>query len=200
LAGKISRFYTLLHILSSHKAEKGYFNVRNKYQDGWRGSMAGTLAFAQVRPAAGIELEPRQADFITLTSIGCSAPQVAGLLGLESGEAQQIREGLTELYCVPTLAAAIDSAIKGGTLPLEVRPDCRVTNQLTKRQVNVIELIAAGYTTKDISDEYGKNPQTVHSNVIRPIFKKVRANTREHIVRRSYELGIFTVPQSVKIN
>lgn len=68
---------------------------------------------------------------------------------------------------------------------------------LTKRELEILELIAKGYTNKNISEHLGIKESTVE-NHIHNMFKKLNLSNRSQATAYAYQIGIV-VPQLTKL-
>lgn len=133
---------------------------------------------------------------LLFASLGSTTKEAASLAGARRRIVEHTRDKLIEAYDVPNMAAVVNAAIFHSQIPLEISKYSRVANRLMPRQKLALGYTAIGLTKSGIAAELGNNPETFHSNVLRPTFKVLEASGRTHSVRRSYELGVFKVLKS----
>jgi DNA-binding NarL/FixJ family response regulator len=137
-----------------------------------RKSSTGTRFIAFVD---GDSLEARRAFFDL---------KIAGLLQIDSGPEE--------------IKLAVRNVFKGGTYVdsrvaqlLFDKMVIRKDNVLSARQIQVLKMIADGFTNKRISAELGISQDTVKTHV-RVILKKLNAADRAQAVAKAYDLDILT--------
>ena len=64
--------------------------------------------------------------------------------------------------------------------------------QLTHREQQVLELVACGYSAKQIASQIGIAPRTVegHIEIVRP---KMRAKNKAHLITQAIEAGVLKI-------
>jgi DNA-binding CsgD family transcriptional regulator len=83
-------------------------------------------------------------------------------------------------------------------LAFEVRqppsePVGRPRPQLTPRQREILDLIAAGLSTAEVASELTLSPETVR-NHLRSVFRELRAHTRVEAIVAAHRLGLLAAP------
>jgi PAS domain S-box-containing protein len=73
--------------------------------------------------------------------------------------------------------------------PIRAVPD----PQLTPRQLEILELIAAGLSTADVARELTLSPETVR-NHLRNAFSELRVHTRVEAIAMAQRLGLLAAP------
>ncbi len=64
------------------------------------------------------------------------------------------------------------------------------TNQVSKRELEVLELLSFGYSTPEISQALYISSNTIKAHR-KSLFKKLHAVNVAHLVRSAFESGIF---------
>lgn len=70
------------------------------------------------------------------------------------------------------------------------RPDCIIKNHLTKRQVEIVKLVAEGYSYKEIADKIFLAPTTIPSHM-KNIKAKLNLNKESEIAGWAYQNNII---------
>lgn len=149
----------------------------------------------------GPSLSEDEAKVLILASFGGTVDQVAAYLGTDNSTIGELRDSVIGKFDAKNMAGAVNKAILGGVLPVEVNPE--PVTQVVKsapRSMKVLTMFADGDSNAEIAEAFGKKTGTLDKNINRPLFKRLRANGRTHSVRRAYELGIFTLPEADATN
>jgi DNA-binding NarL/FixJ family response regulator len=86
--------------------------------------------------------------------------------------------------------ARVDPAVQRRLVEVSVtRPAAAAADDLTPREVEVLRLIAAGLSNREIADRLVVSGATVKTHVNR-IFAKIGARDRAQAVRYAYERGL----------
>lgn len=109
-------------------------------------------------------------------------------LGLPRGVAYLRKSSLSDVH---TLVAALDAALRGSNIDAyrHDRDPNRPLGQLTKKQIKVLQLAAAGKTNAQIADERGVSVKAVEDTIARAgrglgVHDTSEGNIRVAIVRR----------------
>jgi len=124
-----------------------------------------------------------------------------GVALLEAGETQQAVERLKMAHAIFTdLGAQPDYQIierllielgQSGALPTNDKNNQRLQQAgLTRRQLEVLSMIAAGMTNREVADELVLSPRTVEMHVANTL-NKLGCNNRTEAVARAVELGLL---------
>ncbi len=70
------------------------------------------------------------------------------------------------------------------------RPEQNAISELTPREIQVLELVAAGHSTKQVADKLGIGTRTVESHRIN-MLKKMKVNNTAELVKKAIELKII---------
>jgi PAS domain S-box-containing protein len=77
--------------------------------------------------------------------------------------------------------------------PVGSRRELTIAPELTRRQREILELVAAGHTTADIARELTLSEETVRNHV-RAILQRLQAHTRTEAVAAAKRLGLLAAP------
>lgn len=81
-------------------------------------------------------------------------------------------------------------AAKGEALPFDGNPEARRSLGLSDRETEVLGLLAAGLSNKEIAARLGVSPNTVKTHVAR-LLEKLDAKRRTEAILKARELGIL---------
>lgn len=70
------------------------------------------------------------------------------------------------------------------------RPEQNTVSELTPREIQVLELVAAGHSTKQVADKLGIGTRTVESHRVN-MLKKMRVNNTAELVKKAIEMKIL---------
>jgi DNA-binding NarL/FixJ family response regulator len=70
------------------------------------------------------------------------------------------------------------------------RPDQNMISELTPREIQVLELVAEGHSTKQVADKLGIGTRTVESHRIN-MLKKMKVSNTAELVKKAIELKII---------
>jgi DNA-binding CsgD family transcriptional regulator len=130
----------------------------------------------------------------TWERLGCPYEQALALLG---GDEEAFRAALSifeRLGATPAAEIARRRLHECGArgLPRGPRPATRTNPQgLTRRQLEILPLLAGGLYNSEIAERLSTSPKTVEHHVS-AVLAKLNARTRAEAVRRAYELGILS--------
>jgi DNA-binding NarL/FixJ family response regulator len=71
-----------------------------------------------------------------------------------------------------------------------VAPEQNSVSELTPREIQVLELVAGGYSTKQVADKLGIGPRTVESHRVN-MLKKMKVNNTAELVKKAIEMKIL---------
>lgn len=71
-----------------------------------------------------------------------------------------------------------------------VRPEQNMVSELTPREIQVLELVAEGYSTKQVADKLGIGTRTVESHRVN-MLKKMKVNNTAELVKKAIEMKII---------
>ena len=71
-----------------------------------------------------------------------------------------------------------------------VRPEQNTVADLTPREIQVLELVAEGHSTKQVADKLGIGTRTVESHRVN-MLKKMRVNNTAELVKKAIEMKII---------
>ncbi len=71
-----------------------------------------------------------------------------------------------------------------------VKPEQQIITELTPREKEVLELVAQGFSTKQVADKLGIGTRTVESHRVN-MLKKMKVNNTAELVRKSIEMKIL---------
>lgn len=71
-----------------------------------------------------------------------------------------------------------------------VRPEQNIISELTAREKEVLELVAQGFSTKQVADKLGIGTRTVESHRVN-MLKKMRVNNTAELVRKAIVMKIL---------
>src|SRR5688572_25732780 len=120
-------------------------------------------------------------------------------VGLQWLEFQYVmRTHATETYVVLIAVAFLSLGLWAGarlfrrTPPGEFvgNPQAQQTLGISERELQVLELLAAGHSNKEIARRLGVSPNTVKTHVAR-LFEKLGAKRRTEAILRARELGMI---------
>ena len=123
----------------------------------------------------------------------------AGAFGLQWLEFQfVVRTHATETYLVLIALAFLGLGIWVGVRlfhrappgPFTPNIQVRETLGVSDRELQVLELLAAGRSNKEIARELNVSPNTVKTHVAK-LFEKLEANRRTEAISRARELGMI---------
>jgi DNA-binding NarL/FixJ family response regulator len=123
----------------------------------------------------------------------------AGTLGLRWLEFQfLVRTHATEAYVALVAAAFLGLGVWAGTrlfrktppAPFEPNVKAQQTLGVSERELEVLQLLAAGRSNKEIARELDVSPNTVKTHVAK-LFGKLEARRRTEAISRARELGIL---------
>ena len=73
----------------------------------------------------------------------------------------------------------------------ELASDCRAVRELTKRERDVLHLLVAGHSAKEVAQKLSITPGTVETYIDR-IRLKTRTRNRAHMVAQAIQLGLLS--------
>lgn len=114
---------------------------------------------------------------------------MSAIRGVLSGESPLAPELAARL--LRRLATEVREPANG---PLPKRESARITEQLTPRELEVLELLALGKTNRQIAEDFVISVGTV-KNHVEHIIAKLGASDRTQAVVRALELGIISFPE-----
>ncbi|HEV7606710.1 MAG TPA: response regulator transcription factor [Steroidobacteraceae bacterium] len=133
------------------------------------------------------------------TTLIYGALLAAGTLGLRWLEFQfLVRTHATEAYVALVAAAFLGLGVWAGTrlfrktppAPFEPNVKAQQTLGVSERELEVLQLLAAGRSNKEIARELDVSPNTVKTHVAK-LFGKLEARRRTEAISRARELGIL---------
>ena len=135
-------------------------------------------------------LTPFQAEVLALTSLGQTANQTARQLEAPAEDVKAAKEQAKLAYGTRSIGAAVSKAIQEGGIGIEVRPDPDILMELSSFDTSILYFYAAGGNNEQIARDQNVSFKAI--NVYRDhLFKKIKAWSAPHAVRRAYELGII---------
>jgi DNA-binding NarL/FixJ family response regulator len=156
----------------------------------------GSTAVANSIPASSPELAkplltPQEEQVLIRASNGATVEKVAKKLSLAKEEVEELRNSVIAKYDAPNMAAAVNKAFLKGRLNIKKDPHPRVS--LNEKDLVILTGIAAGKSNGEIATSLNTNADAINDYNKR-LFKKMGCSGRTHSVRKSYELGIFKLP------
>lgn len=70
------------------------------------------------------------------------------------------------------------------------RPELNTISELTPREIQVLELVAEGHSTKQVADKLGIGTRTVESHRVN-MLKKMKVNNTAELVKKAIEMKIL---------
>lgn len=118
---------------------------------------------------------------------------VDGYISKENSQ-EELVEAIREVVAggavlTPKVASKVMKAMS--EQPMSVSPQSQSTDELTLREIEVIELMRAGMRNQGIAEHLAISPRTVESHVAR-IMAKLNATSRTEAIRIATEIGIIT--------
>jgi DNA-binding NarL/FixJ family response regulator len=123
----------------------------------------------------------------------------AGAFGLQWLQLQYlVRSYAVETYVALVAAAFLALGVWVGVrlwrrpppAPFEPNTRAQASLEISGRELEVLERLAAGRSNKEIAHELGVSPNTVKTHVAR-LFEKLAARRRTEAILRARELGII---------
>tara|TARA_R110000850_G_scaffold22504_7_gene66641 strand:+ start:513 stop:1175 length:663 start_codon:yes stop_codon:yes gene_type:complete len=144
--------------------------------------------FRDIAPEAGIIIltqSDREADVLKAIMLGAN-----GYL-LKSSTVSQITEGIRE---VMQGGASIDAGVANFILKTlkSKLPDVSPEAVLTKREIEVLELLSEGHSKKIIADQLGIGMTTVVTHVSH-IYEKLKVSNAPEAVAKAFREGILSI-------
>jgi DNA-binding CsgD family transcriptional regulator len=133
------------------------------------------------------------------TTLIYGALLAAGAFGLQWLEYQiVVRTHVTETYLVLVALGFLGLGVWVGARlfrrppPAPFEPNTRVqaTLGVSERELEVLQLLAAGQSNKEIANRLNLSPNTVKTHVAR-LFEKLEARRRTEAISRARELGMI---------
>lgn len=133
------------------------------------------------------------------TTLIYGALLAAGALGLRWLEFQfLVRTHATEAYVVLIAVAFLGVGIWAGArlfrkspaAPFEPNVKVRTTLGVSERELEVLQLLAAGRSNKEIARQLDVSPNTIKTHVAK-LLEKLEARRRTEAISRARELGIL---------
>jgi DNA-binding CsgD family transcriptional regulator len=133
------------------------------------------------------------------TTLIYGALLAAGAVGLQWLEYQLVvRTHATETYLVLVALAFMGLGLWAGARlfrrppPASFEPNTRVRETLgvSERELEVLQLLAAGRSNKEIAHQLHVSPNTVKTHVAK-LFEKLEARRRTEAISRARELGMI---------
>lgn len=154
------------------------------------GGVEGTARIRRVAPASRVLVLTTHEDVASLT--GAMAAGASGYLLKTSG----IGEIANAIRAVHSGQLTFSSDIAAATLALITRPGggARAFPELTDREFEVLDRLAAGRTTGEIAAELGLSGKTV-SNYLSSVFLKLRVATRTEAALVARDAGLGVTPR-----
>jgi DNA-binding CsgD family transcriptional regulator len=125
--------------------------------------------------------------------IGCPYEQALALLGGDEMAQRAALAILESLGAAPAAEIARQRLHERGVrgLPRGPHPKTRANPEgLTRRQLEVLPLIAKGLSNAEIAERLSTSPRTIEHHVS-AVLAKLNARSRAEAVRRAYELGLI---------
>ncbi len=112
--------------------------------------------------------------------------------------------GVLELTTAPSLSGTIQRTLRNlktgeiqtttqihetVTIPTHTELQ-RNTNPLTPREMEILQLIRQGYLSKEIADQLGRSPYTIH-NHRKQILAKLHANNSHEAIHHATQIGLW---------
>lgn len=114
----------------------------------------------------------------------------AGATGylVKSAPGVELADAVCEIHrggspMTPAIARLVVASLQGGLAP-EMRHQ-----QLTEREAEVLDGLAAGLMYKEIADRHGMGLNTVRTHV-RSIYEKLQVHSRHEAIRRAFPAGL----------
>jgi DNA-binding CsgD family transcriptional regulator len=126
---------------------------------------SNAMPYSNMRPRAGEggPLTGREQEILALLSAGTSPPDIAARLGVTL---DTVKQHVTNVY------AKIAEKAEG--------------NPLTRRELEILALVAAGDSTPDIAKQLGISPGTVKAHLT-SVYKKIGAKNRVQAARYYFD-------------
>jgi DNA-binding CsgD family transcriptional regulator len=133
------------------------------------------------------------------TTLIYGALLAAGALGLQWLEFQFLmRTHATEAYVVLVAAAFLGVGVWAGAklfrkapaAPFEPNVKVQATLGVSERELEVLQLLAAGRSNKEIARQLDVSPNTIKTHVAK-LFEKLEASRRTEAISRARELGMI---------
>jgi len=133
------------------------------------------------------------------TTLIYGALLAAGALGLQWLEFQfLVRTHATEAYVALIAAAFLGVGIWAGArlfrkspaAPFEPNVKVRATLGVSERELEVLQLLAAGRSNKEIARQLDVSPNTIKTHVAK-LLEKLEARRRTEAISRARELGMI---------
>lgn len=112
---------------------------------------------------------------------------------LKRAPAEEIVDAIRTVASGAALPAPDTTRRLIATFAGEVPRQVGLAESLTKRQADVLRMIAAGLSNQEIADELGVSLETVRTHV-KHVYAKCGASDRAHAVIAAFESGIVTRP------
>jgi DNA-binding NarL/FixJ family response regulator len=135
-------------------------------------------------------LLPHQQEALEFISMGHTVKQTTRHSKGSKGYMNKVLEEVQTVLGVPNEAAAVNQGIQDGWLHVDSLPDPVVLENVGNTDRKVLQLYAAGGNNMHIAKSSNQNVRAVNKYE-QDLFKKIKAWSRPHAVRRAYELGIL---------
>jgi DNA-binding CsgD family transcriptional regulator len=138
-------------------------------------------------------LTPQEFNELKQATFGLTRRQAAESRWVSEETSKVHRAHIFQKMDVQTIAEAASKVISDGIIPVEKTKQNGLTDSLTPREHDVLELLVKGLSNSSIAEELGISFETAKSHV-RHILPKLDAHNRVHAVRRIYEYGLLEIP------
>lgn len=109
---------------------------------------------------------------------------------------RRVQQG--ETLCSPRILAAVVARITSLSR-LEAEPPPPLAEPLTARELEILALVAAGLSNKEVGRRLRITVQTVKNHVHR-ILEKLQCHRRREAVRLAYDLGLLREPEAASLS
>jgi hypothetical protein len=150
----------------------------------------GGLAIEQPQPSEETSISPLQANVISGLAGGDTPNQISRHLGVPPQIIKDTKKDMTRQFS--SVSVGVDFAITKGVVEFKLQPNPDITAQLTALDLGMLQAYAKGGISS-----YLKNISSGHNETAKDcekqLLEKIEAQNRPHAVKRSYELGVFSI-------
>jgi DNA-binding CsgD family transcriptional regulator len=135
-------------------------------------------------------LLPYQQEALEFISMGHTNNQVRRHSRGSKPYMNKVLEEVQTVLGVPNEAAAVNQGIQNGWLHVDKLPDPTILDSVGTTDRETLQLYATGGNNMHIATASNQSVRAVNKYE-QDLFKKIKAWSRPHAVRRAYELGIL---------